>query len=495
MVQSPRLNQSLNQMANKTVLAVDLGAESGRVMAVHFDGRTLHLTPLYRFLNKTVSLQGTLYWDVLDLWREMQSGIEKAKPLHPASVGVDGWGVDFGLLDRQGHLIGHVVQYRDGRTQGMMEWAFAHIGRELIYSQTGIQFARLNTLYQLMSLVRSQSPQLEIAHTFLTVPDLFHYWLSGTAVCEFTIASTTQLLNPHTQAWATDIMAAAGIPPHIFPAVVPPGTRLGQYQGIPVITPASHDTGSAVAAVPAASPHIAYISSGTWSLVGLEVNLPIITQAALHANVTNEGGVYGSIRLLKNVMGLWLVQQCRDSWAKTGELFNYDDLEMLATAVPPLLSLINPDAPIFLPPGDHPAHIRHFCQQTNQPVPQTAGATIRCIFESLALAYRDTLEKLTAVSDHRPQVIHIVGGGSKNTLLNQMTANATGLPVIAGPVEASVIGNAIVQLIALGELRDLAEARQLLVELPDLQRYEPQDTAVWTEAYHRYRKLLTHASF
>ncbi|HUM68322.1 MAG TPA: FGGY family carbohydrate kinase, partial [Chloroflexota bacterium] len=343
-------------MASKSVLAVDLGAESGRVMAVQFNGRALHLTPLYRFPNQTVSLQGTLYWDVLDLWREIQAGIEKAKPLHPASVGVDGWGVDFGLLDRQGHLIGNVVQYRDGRTQGMMELAFDHIGQELIYSQTGIQFARVNTLYQLLSMVQRQSPLLEIAHTFLTVPDLFHYWLSGTAVCEFTIASTTQLLNPRTQEWAADIMAAAHIPSHIFPPVVPPGTQLGQYQGIPVITPASHDTGSAVAAVPAVAvpathAHFAYISSGTWSLVGLEVSQPIITEAALRANITNEGGVYGSIRLLKNVMGLWLAQQCRDNWARAGRAYSYGELETLATAVPPLLSLINPDDPIFLPPG------------------------------------------------------------------------------------------------------------------------------------------------
>ncbi|HRQ38845.1 MAG TPA: rhamnulokinase family protein [Chloroflexota bacterium] len=485
-------------MASKSVLAVDLGAESGRVMAVQFNGRALHLTPLYRFPNQTVSLQGTLYWDVLDLWREIQAGIEKAKPLHPASVGVDGWGVDFGLLDRQGHLIGNVVQYRDGRTQGMMELAFDHIGQELIYSQTGIQFARVNTLYQLLSMVQRQSPLLEIAHTFLTVPDLFHYWLSGTAVCEFTIASTTQLLNPRTQEWAADIMAAAHIPSHIFPPVVPPGTQLGQYQGIPVITPASHDTGSAVAAVPAVAvpathAHFAYISSGTWSLVGLEVSQPIITEAALRANITNEGGVYGSIRLLKNVMGLWLAQQCRDNWARAGRAYSYGELETLATAVPPLLSLINPDDPIFLPPGDHQAHIRHYCRQTNQPVPQSAGATMRCILESLALAYRDALGKLTAVSGQQPQVIHIVGGGSRNALLNQMTANATGLPVIAGPVEASIIGNAIVQLIALGELRDLAEARQLLSEMPDLQRYEPRDTAVWSEAYDRYQKLLTHA--
>lgn len=472
-------------------MAVDLGAESGRVMAVQFNGRTLHLTPLHRFPNRTIPQGGALYWSVLDIWREIQLGIEKARPLHPASVGVDAWGVDFGLLDRQGNLIGNVVQYRDGRTQGMMEYALAHIGREMIYSQTGIQFARVNTLYQLLSMVQSQSPQLEIAHTFLTVPDLIHYWLSGTAVCEFTIATTTQLLNPRTQAWATNLMAVASIPPHIFPAVVPPGTELGQYQGIPVITPGSHDTASAVAAVPAANPQFAYISSGTWSLVGLELKQPIITEAALQANVTNEGGVYGSIRLLKNVMGLWLVQQCRDSWAKTGNLYTYDDLEALAAAAPPLGSLVNPDDPVFLPPGDHLTLIRHFCQQTKQPEPPSVGAVVRCIFESLALAYRDALTKLTAVSGRQPQVIHIVGGGSKNALLNQMTANATGIPVIAGPVEASAIGNAIVQLITLGELRDLAEARQLLAEMPDLQRYEPQDTAVWSEAHHRYQKLLT----
>lgn len=488
-------------MAKRTVLAIDLGAESGRVMAVQFDGRTLHLTPLHQFPNQTTTMNGTLYWDVLALWREIQSGIEKGKSLYPASIGVDSWGVDFGLLDRQGNLIGNVVQYRDGRTEGMMEKAFARVGQETIYTQTGIQFARLNSLYQLLSLVESQSPQLEIAHTFLTVPDLFHYWLSGTAVAEFTIASTTQMLNPRTQEWAADMLAALGIPTHILPPVVPPGTRLGDYQGIPVITPAAHDTGSAVTAVPATTPDYAYISSGTWSLVGLEMNRPIITEAALRANLTNEGGVYGTIRLLKNVMGLWLVQQCRASWAKAGQVYSYDDLEALARAdakqcqtVSPQATFVNPDDPLFLPPGDHRDCIRQFCLATNQTPPATVGATVRCILESLALTYRDALQKLQAVSGRSVQMIHIVGGGSQNRLLNQMTANATGIPVMAGPVEASVLGNAIVQLIALGELRDLREARQMMAEMGQPQLYEPADTAVWTDAYHQYQSIIARSA-
>ncbi|MBX3056756.1 MAG: rhamnulokinase [Anaerolineae bacterium] len=484
-------------MAKRTVLAIDLGAESGRVMAVQFDGRTLHLTPLHQFPNKPAALNGTLYWDVLALWREIQGGIEKGKSLHPVSLGVDGWGVDFGLLDRQGNLISNVVQYRDGRTEGMMEKAFARVGQETIYAQTGIQFARLNSLYQLLSLVESRSPQLEIAHTFLTTPDLFNYWLSGTAVSEFTIASTTQMLNPRTQEWAADMLAALGIPTYILPAVVPPGTQLGNYQSIPVIAPAAHDTGSAVTAVPTTTPHYAYISSGTWSLVGLELNQPIINEAARRANLTNEGGVYGTIRLLKNVMGLWLVQQCRAGWAKAGQAYSYDDLEALAAAevkqcqtISPQAAFVNPDDPLFLPPGDHREYIRQFCLATNQTPPATIGATVRCILESLALTYRDALQRLQAVSGRSVQIIHIVGGGSKNRLLNQMTANATGIPVMAGPVEASVLGNAIVQLIALGELRDLQEARQLMAETAQWQLYEPADTAVWTEAYQRYQTIV-----
>ncbi len=478
-------------MTKKTVLAVDLGAESGRVMATQFDGRSLDVTPVHRFANKPISLNGTLCWNHHELWREIQLGIEKAKPYNPASIGVDAWGVDFGLLDKQGNLIGNLVQYRDDRTKGMMEKAFAKVGKEAIFSATGIQFSRINTLYQLLSMVESRSPWLETADTFLTIPDLFHYFLCGTAVSEFSIATTTQMLNPSTREWANGLLSSLGIPTHLLPKIVLPGTQLGDYQNIPVITPASHDTGSAVAAIPASTPNYAYICSGTWSLVGIEIDQPIINQAALAVNATNEGGVDGTIRLLKNIMGLWLVQQCRTTWAQEGNLYSYSDLESLAKTAPPLVSFVNPNNSLFLPPGDHQKRILQFCLETNQRPPQSTGETIRCILESLAMAYCDALKKIVRVSGQQIQVIHMVGGGSKNNLLNQMTANATDIPVIAGPVEASALGNSIVQLIALGELKNIQEARGLILRMLPVRVYEPEETAAWTEAYQRYQKTVS----
>jgi rhamnulokinase len=352
----------------------------------------------------------------------------------------------------------------------------------------------INSLYQLLSLVESGSPQLDIAHTFLTAPDLLNYWLTGVKVCEFSNATTTQLFNPTTGTWATGLMAKLGIPSHIFPDIVKPGTRLGSYDDIPVIAPACHDTGSAVAAVPAAAvpaagDDFAYISSGTWSLVGLEVDRPILTAEALAANVTNEGGVYGTYRLLKNVMGLWILQQCRATWAAAGDDYSYGQLVALAANADPLTAVFNPNDPAFLPPGDHPQRIRDYCRRTAQPVPQTPGAIVYCVLKSLALAYREVLEQVTAVAGQKASVLHIVGGGTQNELLNQMTANATGLPVVAGPIEATVIGNALVQLISLGEIGDLSQARQIVAEMDELKRYEPKDTAVWDEAYGRYRNL------
>jgi rhamnulokinase len=446
-------------------------------MAVHFDGRTLHLQELHRFPNTAVTVHHTLYWDILHLWRDIQTGIEKGKAHQPASIGVDTWGVDFALLDRQDNLIGNPVHYRDGRTTGMMERAFARVPQAEIFAQTGIQFMPINTLYQLLSLVDSKSPQLQIAGTFLTIPDLLNFWLTGVKVCEFSNATTTQLFNPSHGRWATDLMSRLDIPFTIFPDIVPSGTRLGTYEGIPVIAPACHDTGSAVAAVPAVAvptqtADFAYISSGTWSLVGLEVERPILTAAALAANITNEGGVYGTYRLLKNVMGLWILQQCRATWEAEGQRHTYAELvemakEESATAV------FNPNDPVFLPPGDHPQRIRELCRQTGQPIPASKGALVRCVLESLALAYRQVLQELTAVSGRTVSTIHIVGGGSQNDLLNQLTADATGLPVIAGPIEATVIGNALVQLISLGEISDLHQARQIVAEMAELKKYEP----------------------
>ncbi|MCB8983514.1 MAG: rhamnulokinase [Ardenticatenaceae bacterium] len=477
-------------MTAKTVLAVDLGAESGRVMAVAFDGRSLHLQELHRFPNTPVTLNNTLHWDFLRLWREIQAGIEEGQALQPASLGVDTWGVDFALLDSQGNLIGNPVHYRDGRTTDMMPRAFAKVPKADIFAQTGIQFMSINTLYQLLSLVESGSPQLQIAATFLTAPDLLNYWLTGAKVCEFSSATTTQLFNPTTGRWATELIAQLDIPGHIFPEIVPPGTRLGAYQHIPVIAPACHDTGSAVAAVPAQSADFAYISSGTWSLVGLEVDRPILTPEALAANVTNEGGVYGTYRLLKNVMGLWILQQCRAAWAAAGQNYSYAELVELAEAAEPFTAVFNPNDPAFLTPGDHPQRIRDYCRQTGQPEPTAPGAIVRSVLESLTLAYREVLEQVTAVAQRSVSVIHIVGGGTRNQLLNQMTANAAGLPVVTGPVEATVIGNALVQLITLGDIGDLAQARQIVAGRAELQQYEPQNTAVWDEVYGRYQQLI-----
>jgi len=486
-------------MHTKTVLAVDIGAESGRVMAVHFDGVGLTLEELHRFPNTPVTANKTLHWDILSLWRDIQAGIEKGSVFNPASIGVDTWGIDFGLLDSQGSLIGNPVHYRDSRTTNMMDLAFAKVPQAEIFAQTGIQFMSINTLYQILSLVESQSPELQIAETFLTVPDLLNYWLTGARVCEFSNATTTQLFNPSTGTWATELMDKLGIPSHIFPEIVPPGTRLGTYEGIPVIAPACHDTGSAVAAVPTYKPDFVYISSGTWSLVGMEVDKPILTPEALAANVTNEGGVYGTYRLLKNVMGLWILQQCRATWAASGEAYTYTELVDMALNAKPLSALFNPNDATFLSPGDHPQRIRDWCRQSNQPVPETPGAIVRSVLESLALAYREVLELVTAVADRQVSVLHIVGGGTKNQLLNQMTANATSLPVITGPIEATVIGNALVQLITLGEIADLSQARQIVASMAGMTRYEPEDnmqsqTLVWEDAYQRYKLAHTFRS-
>lgn len=477
-------------MKQQTILAIDLGAESGRVMAVGFNGRSLHLHQLHRFPNPLTTLNGTLHWDFLHLWREICAGIEAGQDYKPVSLGVDTWGVDFGLLDKHGQLIGNPVNYRDPRTNGMMEAVLAKVPRADLFAQTGSQFMSINTLYQLMSLVVGQSPQLAIAHTFLMAPDLLNYWLTGAKVCEYSTATTTQLLNPQNGRWATPLMDTLGIPSHIFPDVVLPGTRLGSFNGIPVIAPACHDTGSAVAAVPAQGNHFAYISSGTWSLAGLELPQAIVNEAALAANATNEGGVYGSFRFLKNLMGLWILQQCRAAW---GNSDSYAELVALAQAAPPLASIVPVNNGRFLPPGNHPQIIRDICTQTGQPVPQTKGAIVRCVLESLALAYRETLTQLTAAANHPVTTLHIVGGGSQNELLNQMAANATGLPVVAGPVEATVLGNALVQLITLGEIANHAEARQLVAEMDGMKRYEVvrEETAVWDNAYHRYQHYQT----
>jgi rhamnulokinase len=340
-----------------------------------------------------------------------------------------------------------------------------------------------------MSLVVGESPQLEAARTFLTIPDLLNFWLTGVKAAEFSIASTTQMLSVGSGSWAVGMLGRLGIPTGMFPDVVPAGTRLGEYQGIPVIAPACHDTGSAVAAIPAQGERFGYISSGTWSLAGVEVEKAIVNAQALQANVTNEGGVYGTYRLLKNIVGLWIVQQCRATWKRTGQSLEYDELVALAEAAEPFAALIDPDDPVFLGPGDHPERVRAWCRAHAQSVPESKGGLVRSVLESLALQYRRTFEALAGLTGAAPETIHIVGGGSRNDLLNQFTANATGCPVLAGPVEATVLGNALVQLIALGEIRDLPEGRRIVAAAGGLKRFEPHDRRAWDAAYERFSSL------
>ena len=489
------------------LLALDLGAESGRAMLGQFDGGRLSLSEVHRFTNGPVRVpdssgQGTrLHWDILHLWSEILHGLGLASQRAVlAGMGLDTWGVDFGLLDKQGVLIGNPYHYRDDRTDGMMDEAFKRVPREEIFAQTGIQFMQLNSLYQLLSMVIRRSTALENAHTFLTMPDLFNYWLTGRKVCEFTNATTTQCYNPLRKDWAKPLLERLGIPTRIFPEIVPPGTQLGPISAavaeaegitsIPVIAPACHDTGSAVAAVPVQNPNHIWISSGTWSLIGTTISEPLINPQSLDFNLTNEGGVNGTFRLLKNVTGLWLVQECRRTWALQGQEYSYDELTALAEQAAPLQAFVDPDAGDFLKPGDMPARMRSFCARTGQPVPESPGALVRCALESLALKYRWVLERLEALLGRHMEVIHIVGGGTKNRLLNQLTAHATGRPVISGPVEATAIGNLLMQGIALGEIASADEAREIVCRSFEVETFEPGQEGDWDEAYGRLLSIM-----
>ena len=486
------------------LLAYDLGAENGRAILGQFDGSRLQLTDIHRFTNQPVYLPDGMHWDALRLFTEIKRGLSLVVQNYgapPDGLGIDTWGVDFGLLDSQGVLIGNPYHYRDSRTDGMLEEAFKHVPRAEIFNQTGIQFMQLNSLYQLLSMVVSRSPALEIAQTFLPMPDLFNYWLTGRKACEFTIATTTQCYDPRRPGWANAMLEALHIPTHIFPEIVQPGSVLATLSPavaeelniarIPVIPPASHDTGSAVAAVPASGHDFVWLSSGTWSIMGVESPLPVIDEQTLAFNMTNEGGVEGTIRFSKNIMGLWLVQECRRTWKRQGEDLTYDELTRLAAAAPPLQSLVDPDASDFLKPGDMPARILAFCARTHQPQPIDKGAMVRCVLESLALKYRHVLEYLQQVLGRQLGTIHIVGGGTQNRLLSQFSADATGHLVITGPVEATATGNLLMQALALGHIRSLAEGRELVRRSFTLETFEPSSArSAWDEAYGRMLGLI-----
>ena len=489
-------------MASRNYLAIDLGAESGRVMRGAFDDERLTLSEVHRFGNGPVRLPDGLHWDVLRLWNEIKDGIGRTaqQDQPPVSLGLDTWGVDFALLDRNGALLSNPYHYRDDRTDGMIEEAFKRMPREQIFDWTGIQFMQLNTLYQLFSMALAHSPALEAAERFLTIPDLFNYWLTGQSACEFSIATTTQCYDPRRRDWALPLLAALGIPHHIFPRVIAPGTALGalhpavademRVSGMQVIAPACHDTGSAVAAVPAEGERYAWISSGTWSIMGTNVPEPIINGESLAHNFTNEGGADGGFRFSKNIMGLWLVQESRRTWAANGRTYTYAELTEMAAQVEPFTAIVDPDQADFLKPGDMPERIRSFCARTSQRVPDGYGAIVRCALESLALKYRWVLAKIEQMIGYRLEPIHIIGGGTQNRLLNQFTADATGRLVIAGPIEATAIGNILVQALALGDIRSLAEARSIVRRSFTPEVFEPRSSAGWDEAYQKLLAII-----
>jgi rhamnulokinase len=464
------------------LLAIDLGAESGRAVIGAFDGDRLVLEEAHRFPNVPVEAGGTLHWDALRLYADLLDGLRAAGTV--ASVGIDTWGVDFGLVDARGRLLGNPVHYRDRRTEGQVERAAGLVPPREVYERTGIQFLAINTLYQLMAMAAAGEPQLEVARQLLLMPALFAYWLCGTAACERTIATTTQCYDVRAGEWALDLVARLGVPTHVFGDVVEPGTDLGPLRPelgtARVIAPGTHDTASAVAAVPFAPGRpAAFVSCGTWSLVGVELERPVVTDAALEANLSNEGGVAGTVRLLKNAMGLWLVQECRRAWAREGRTWSYAELMDMAGAATPLTALIDPDDERLVRPADMPAQIAACCAERGLPVPATQGAIVRCALESLALKHRSVVASLEAVTGTEVEVVHVVGGGARSALLCQMTADACERPVVAGPVEATALGNLLLQAMTLGLLGSLDEARELVRRSVELRTYEPCPDGRW----------------
>jgi rhamnulokinase len=488
--------------ASRSFLAIDLGAESGRAILGTLREAHLELSEIHRFTNRPARLPDGLHWDALQLWSEIKTAIALgAHSRHDlAGIGVDTWGVDFALLDQLGSLISNPYHYRDDRTEGMLAEAFARIPRERLFRTTGNQFMPINTLYQLLAMVLNKSPQLDMAQTLLMMPDLFNYWLTRRIASEFTIATTTQCHDPQAEDWAWSLMAELGIPTRIFHQIIRPGTLLAKLAPevaeelriapVAVVVPATHDTGSAVAAVPAETTDFAWISSGTWSIMGTNVQEAVLSTQALAYNFTNEGGVFDTWRLSRNLTGLWLVQECRRAWADQGEEMSYDELTHHASKADGFAAFIDPDDDSFSKPGEMPTKIGAYCSRTNQRTPDSAGAMVRCTLESLALKYRWVLERLEEINGRHLDAVHIVGGGSRNSLLNQFTANATQRPIAAGPIESTAIGNILMQAVGVGEISSFGEARSIVRKSFSPGHYEPKEKAAWDDAYGRFLQVL-----
>ncbi len=484
----------------KKVLAFDFGASSGRAIIGSFDGEKITLKEVHRFTNDPVDLGGTLYWDVLRLFYEIKQGIVKAKIAGGFdSIGIDTWGVDFGLIDKNGRLLENPVHYRDKRTSGLVEESFKSVPRQKMYDITGIQFMELNTLFQLISLKKQRPEMLERADKMLFMPDLFAYFLTGKMCSEYSIASTSQLIDINTRTWSKELLSSFGIKESLFAPLTEPGTVLGNLskeiceecgvESVPVISVCGHDTQSAITAVPCESGDFAFLSSGTWSLFGTELQKPIVNETSLKINITNEGGFGGTTGFLKNIIGLWLIQESRRQWQREGKDYSYADLEKLALSEEPFKCFIDPDAPEFVPQGNIPERVREFCKKTGQYVPDSVGEIMRCIYESLAMKYRMTFEKLCECTGKDYPVIHVIGGGTKDGLLCRMTASSCGKTVKAGPIEATVMGNVAVQLMSDGTIGSISEARRAVAASEELKTYEPQNTDEWIKAYESFVKI------
>ena len=478
-------------------LAFDFGAESGRAVLAHLQSGILTTEEVHRFPNEPVEYGGSLHWDTPRLWFEVRKALARLGEVELAGIGVDAWGVDYALVGEHGELLQNPYHYRDRRTQGVMEEVLRKASKEEIYQATGIQFMPINTLYQLFAAQRRTPKLLEAAKYLLTIPDLFNYWLTGNAVCEFTNATTTQMVDPVKRAWAIGLMQRLELPAHLPAPIVEPGSIVGtllpelaghsSLADTTVIAPACHDTGSAVAAI-SARDGTAFLSSGTWSLLGTELDSPVITPDALRMNFTNEGGVNGTTRLLKNVMGLWMLQGCRQSWGAQGLSSDYRELIELATREPSFRHLVDPDDESFLRPPDMLTAINQFCIRTHQPIPQAPGAYVRAVLESLAFKYRLVLRNLEHVSGTHIQQIRIIGGGSKNRLLNQLTADATGRRVLAGPAEATALGNVAIQILATGGAASLQEVRAIVDRSFPTEIFDPLETDKWQQQAERFEQ-------
>lgn len=483
------------------VLAFDFGASSGRAIIGEFDGTKIELTEVHRFSNDPVLVNGTLYWDVLRLFHEIKQGIVKANLAGGfESIGIDTWGVDFGLIDSEGRLLENPVNYRDSRTDGMVEKLAEIIPLDELYSLTGIQIMQINTLFQLFSLVQNRQDLLKRADRMLFIPDLFNYFLTGVKATEYTIASTSQLLNADHD-WCRELFQRLSIPTEILADIVKPGEQIGQLSdaivselGVPaakVIASASHDTASAVVSVPSLEEDFVFISCGTWSLMGTELKKPIMDQKSKDFNITNEGGYDYTTRYLKNIMGLWLIQETRRQLARMGQEYSYAQLEQEALKVNPFQSFIDPDAPEFLKPGHIIENIKAFCQKSGQKVPETVGEIMRCIYESLAMKYRYVFEFLKESAEKNYTQINVVGGGTKDGFLCQLCANACNTRVAAGPIEATAMGNIAVQLMSLGYIKDLKAARQVIINSFPVKEFTPAgDISQWDAAYETFKKYL-----